>query len=272
MLKTAVSVEADLASRIAIRYACQLGRSIDMTISTIHALEPGEEGQAIATGWVRQTWENAVAQETVSRVTRLVKSEQTGCRLLENPVFLPPEHSRDERIADFLRSNECSLLVEGILHRFEPDQFMAKLGSRLYRALPCPILLAKNLTPLSKGVLWVSEGKIPEQMAETFLGMFPIQSIELEFLICDFNQSPPAAVGDLSAAGEVEHAASLLESAGGSIKKISKVEGPPSSMATLVRDHFLIVSSVPSENSPMAELLSKSPCSLLFLPYRRSMR
>jgi alkyl hydroperoxide reductase subunit AhpC len=57
MLKTAVAVEADLASRIAIRYACQLGRSIDMTISTIHALEPGEEGQAIATGWVRQTWE-----------------------------------------------------------------------------------------------------------------------------------------------------------------------------------------------------------------------
>jgi nucleotide-binding universal stress UspA family protein len=258
MLKTAVAVEADLASRIAIRYACQLGRSIDMTISTIHALEPGEEGQAIATGWVRQTWENAVAQETASRVASLVKSEQAGCRLLENPVFLPPEHSRDERIADFLRSNECDLLVEGILHRFEPDQFMAKFGSRLYRALPCPILLAKNLTPLSKGVLWVTEGKVPEGMVETFLRIFPAQSIELEFLICGFEQSLSAEA--------VENAVSLLESAGVSIKKVSSVEGPASSMATLVRDHFLIIAPVPSENSPMAELLSKSPCSLLFLP------
>jgi nucleotide-binding universal stress UspA family protein len=257
MLKTAVSVEADLASRIAIRYACQLGRSIDMTISTIHALEPGEEGQAIATGWVRQTWENAVSQETASRVSRLVKSEQAGCRLLENPVFLPPVHSRDERITDFIRSNECGLLVEGILHRFEPDQFLAKFGSKLYRALPCPILLVKNLTPLSKGVLWVTEGKIPERMVETFLRIFPIQSIDLEFLICGFDQSPPAAA--------VDKAASLLESAGGTIKKVSNVEGPPSSMATLVRDHFLIVSAMPSEKGPMAKLLSKSPCSLLFL-------
>ena len=265
MLKTAISVEADLASRIAIRYVCQLGRSVDMTVSTIHALEPGEQGHSIATGWVRRTWEDAVVQEIVGQVTRLVKSEQAGCRILANPLFLPPNHNRDDRIARHLRSSQCDLFVEGILHRFEPDQFMAKIGSKLYRKLPCPILMVKNVTPLSKGVLWVSEGKIPERMVRAFLGMFPIQSIELELLICRLDKKPSAAAKKLSSTSGAESAASLIKSEGGSIKKISAMAGSPSSMAALVRDHFLIVSSVPPENSPMAALLSKSPCSLLFL-------
>ena len=186
--------------------------------------------------------------------------------MLAPPLFLPPERQRDDRIAQHLKSDHCDLFVEGILHRFEPDQFLEKIGSKLYRALPCPILMVKNLPPLSKGVLWVSEGKMPEMMMERFLRIFPAQSIELELLICRFGKNPPAASQGLSTTSGLESALSLYKSQDGSIKKISTVEGSPSSMAALVRDQFLIVSSVPSESSPMAELLSKSPCSLLFLP------
>ncbi|MBU4278116.1 MAG: hypothetical protein KKC30_15355 [Proteobacteria bacterium] len=266
MLKTAIAVDADLASRIAIRCACQLGRSIDMSVGTIHALEPGEEGHAIATGWVRQTWEDAVVRESMDQVTRLVKSEQAGCRMLEPPLFLPPENDRGDRIARHLRSNHCNLFVEGFLHRYKPDLFMEKIGSRFYRTLPCPTLMAQNVPPMSKGVLWLSQGKVTEKMMETYLGIFPNQAIELELLICRFGKNPSAAAKDSSSASGVEPAVSFFESAGGTIKNISTVEGSPSSMAALVRDHFLIVSSVPPQNSLMAQLLSKSPCSLLFLP------
>lgn len=263
MLNTVIAIDADLASRIAIRYVCQLGRSLDMTISTIHALEPGEEGQAIATGWVRQTWEGAVVREAEEQVIRLVKSEQTRCRPLESPLFLPPGRPRADRIAEQLRSNHFDLFVEGLLHRFERDQFLEKIGSRLYRESPCPILLAQNVPPWAKGVLWVSDGMMTEQMVESFLRIFPIQSVELKLLNCRFSKNPSAAVQGSSSPKEVGPALNLLES---SIKNISTVEGSPSSMAALVRDHSLIVSSLPRENSPMAELLSKSPCTLLFLP------
>ncbi len=265
MRNTSIAVEADLASRIAIRYACQLGRSLEMNIGTIHALEPGEEGRSIATGWVRQTWENAVVQEKIEQVTQMVKSEQAGCRRLENPIFLPPGRHRDDRIAEHLRSNQSDLLVEGMLHRFEPDQFMQKVGSRLYRELPCPILLAKNVPPLSKGVLWVSEGKVPQPMAKAFWGLLPLPSIELQFLVCRFGRPPSEAAREIAPTSGIEDAVSLINSEGGSIKRISTVDGSPSSMAAMVRDHFLVVSSVPRANSPMAKLLSKSPCSLLFL-------
>ncbi len=263
MLKTVIAIDADLASRIAIRYACQLGRSLDMTISTVHALEPGEEGNAIATGWVRRTWEGAVVREAKEQVIHLVRSEQTRCRPLESPLFLPPGRPRADRIAEQLRASHYDLFVEGLIHRFERDTFLEKIGSRLYRGSPCPILLAQNVPPWAKGVLWVSDGMMTEQMVERFLRIFPIQSVELKLLNCKFSKSPSATVQGSSSPNQVGPALSLLES---SLKNISTVEGSPSSMAALVRDHSLIVSSLPRKNSPMAELLSKSPCTLLFLP------
>ena len=266
MLKAAISVEADLASRIAIRYVCELGRHIDMTFSTLHALEPGEQGRAIATGWVRQTWQHAVVQDTMSQVTRLVRSERGGCRLLGNPIFLPPGQDRDDRITDHLASGRYDLFVEGILHGFEPAQFMERIDSRLYRHSPCPILLAKNVPPWSKGVLWVSDGRMTEQMMAAFLRIFPIQSMELALLTCHFDGNRAAAAGGSAPAGGVGPAVALFESEGGSLKSNSTAEGSPSAMAALVRDHFLIVSAVPPASSPLAQLLAKSPCSLLLLP------
>lgn len=259
MLKTAIAVDADLASRIAVRYACQMGRFLDLDISTLHAADPGEQGQAIATGWVRRKWEDAVVRDTMDQVVQLVKAEQAGCRILAPPLFLPPEQPRDERLARHLRSNRYGLFVEGLLHRFKPDHFMAKIGSRLYRNLPCPAMVAQNVPPPSKGVLWVSPGKIAPKSMENFLGIFPSRTIELSLLNCRFGNKPVAP-------SDIEAAVSLFESSGGAVTNISTVEGSPSSMAALVRDHFLIVSEVPPAKGPMAELLSKSPCSLLLIP------
>jgi hypothetical protein len=272
MLKTVIAVEADLASRIAIRYVCLLGRSIDLAISTIHVLQTEDQGNGIGTGWVRRTWEDAVSQRIMNQVTQLVKSEQTGCRVLEKPLFLPLNHNRDEQIAEHMRYNRCDLFVEGVLHRFEPDYFMEKIGSGLYRELNFPILMVKNVIPLSKRALLVSEGEMPERAAETFLRMFPIPSVEMDLLVCRFDKESSLAAGGETSTSEIDPALSKFKSEDGSIKDISVVEGSPSSMAGLVRDHFLIVTSVPGKNSPMAELLSKSPCSMLFLPRHASMR
>ncbi|MCB2190622.1 MAG: hypothetical protein KQI62_03605 [Deltaproteobacteria bacterium] len=266
MLKTAIAVDANLASRIAIRYACRLGRSLDMSIGTIHAPEPGEEGSAIATGWVRRTWEDAVVRDSMDQVVRMVRSEQAGCRMLEPPQFLPSEGDREDRIAQHLRSSHFGLFMEGLLHRFKPERFMDKIGSRLYRALPCPALVVQNVPSMSKGVLWLAQGKIPKETVEKFLAVFPVQSVELSLLNCRFGHKSSAAKKDSSTNSELEPAASLIQNAGGIIKEISTVQGSPSSMAALARDAFLIVSPVPPAKGPMARLLSRSPCSLLFLP------
>ena len=56
-LKTLVAVDADLASSIAIRYACDLANRTGMQLQTIHVVEPEEQGHTPGTGWVRRTWE-----------------------------------------------------------------------------------------------------------------------------------------------------------------------------------------------------------------------
>ncbi len=55
MLKTLIALEADLASTIAIRYACQLAKQMAMDLQTIHVVEPDHRGHTVGTGWVRQT-------------------------------------------------------------------------------------------------------------------------------------------------------------------------------------------------------------------------
>lgn len=52
MIKTLVSTNADLATSIALRYACQLADLTGMVLQTMPVVEPEQEGHSPGTGWV----------------------------------------------------------------------------------------------------------------------------------------------------------------------------------------------------------------------------
>ena len=60
MIKTIVSLDTNLASSIALRYACRLANLIETELHTIHVKEPDSEGSSPGSGWVRKTWEDAM--------------------------------------------------------------------------------------------------------------------------------------------------------------------------------------------------------------------
>jgi len=88
MLRTLVYLDADLASSIALRYACQLTRVVDMKLHTFHVEEPDHDGHAPGTGWVRRTWESMVLKTGEFEIAQLIKAEKASCPKLDTPKML----------------------------------------------------------------------------------------------------------------------------------------------------------------------------------------
>ena len=71
LINTLISLNADLASSIALRYSCRLMELTQMRVQPIHVEEVDKEGYPPGSGWVRSTWERGLqqtAQEEISAV------------------------------------------------------------------------------------------------------------------------------------------------------------------------------------------------------------
>ena len=74
MIKALVSLNADLASSIALRYSCRLAESVDMKLHTIHVEEVDREGYPPGSGWVRSTWEKGLVQTAEEEISHLIST------------------------------------------------------------------------------------------------------------------------------------------------------------------------------------------------------
>ena len=83
MIKTLVSLNADLASSIAFQYSCRLKQFVDMNLRVIHVEEV--EGHPPGSGWVRSTWERGLihtAREEISQLMRPTLIDRSAIHML----------------------------------------------------------------------------------------------------------------------------------------------------------------------------------------------
>lgn len=265
MIKTIVSLETNLASGIALRYACRLANLIEMELHTIHVKEPDAEGPSPGSGWVRKTWEDAMLTSEQAEIHRMVKAERASY-----PRLGPPKKSvgdREKEILYELQSGLYDLFVEGALHTFNSAPFYNKMHSWFYRNTPCPILLVKNLVSLEKVLLVLSSDVNYAKLISTFLKFFKGVKVELDLIYCDFNAQAK------SVQPKGEDADTILRNAE---KILSENEMPPEQClvvqnssdkaAELMAGYGLVASSIyrqTSTKSPLLELLSRTPYPLL---------
>ncbi len=153
MLRTLVYINADLASSIALRYTCQLEKFINMKLHFVHVEEPDQDGHAPGTGWVRRTWENTVLKTGEFEIAQLIKAEKSSCPKLSAPKMLIG--NRETEILREIQNESYDLFVEGSLHSFTSKKLYDKIHSRLYRHIPCPVIIVKNLVDIEKIALIV---------------------------------------------------------------------------------------------------------------------
>lgn len=268
MTRVLVSLDADLASSIALRYACQLAGLAGMELQPIHVEEAGSKGSPPGSGWVRRTWEAALLEAGRDEIVRLIDAERDCC----HGALLPPKlcmGHREEEILRELTGGNYDLFVEGALYRFTAADFSAKLRSRLYRYSPCPIVLVRNLVEIEKVALLLSDGVAYRPLVEHYcrlLGEVPL-SLDL------FYYQPRHPLFGQDALHEprpvLEAAARDLAKESVKLGRQEVLADSPERAAETLRDYGLVLAGISRQHrkGAVAKLLglSPAPCLLVIL-------
>ncbi len=179
MIKALIPVNADLKSSIALRYAKALSQRIELMLHDIHIVEADRVGPEPGSGWVRNTWENALLEAADQEIRQFLEMENLGLKRLGNSEITIGD--RTEKLLETLEQGEYQLFMEGALPTFNYSDFSSLVHSRLYRAMPCPALVVKNLVPLDKVAILVENGDVPNLISD-FLNVFSSSGIEVDLI------------------------------------------------------------------------------------------
>ena len=184
-----------------------------------------------------------------------------------------------EREAEILRELEegsYQLLVEGILLSFDASSFENRLRSKLYKKMPCPLLLVKNLVGLSKIALLLEDYTDPRILFSTFFELAGSSTLHFDMFRV-IHQKPgrlsfkkKAPESSNSALGRTDEflakANNVLEETGRHPLTVKTVRDTPAGIAETLQDYGLVVTGIPrqmAKNSPMLEVLSRVPSAVL---------
>jgi len=182
MINILISVNSDLASSIAIRYAGQLAQFMEVALQPIHVKEPEQKGNLFGTGWVRHTWEHALADRAEEEISLLIRTEKPYCPALAAPRVVVGE--RESEILKELQTGSYDLLMGGMLASFDDGEFRKLVSSRLYQNMPCPIIVVKNLVGVSKVALLTHKDMDPSVLVEQFFSVFKESNLVLDVVHC----------------------------------------------------------------------------------------
>ena len=265
MLKTLVYLNADLASSIALRYICQLAQLINMKLHSIHVEEPEQDGHAPGTGWVRRTWENTMLKTGELEIAQLIKAEKSSCSKLGAPKMLIG--NRENEILSEIQRESYDLFVEGSLHSFSAKKLYDKINSKLYKLIPCPVIIVKNLVDIEKIALIVRDDIESKKLISMFLKIFKDEKLKLDLVFCEFQEPGKLSFntkgdinGTLSAAKEILAENQCLP------ENCLTIQGAPEEIGDTLRDYGLLACPLHhsiSKKSNWFQLLSYTPSPFL---------
>ena len=265
MIKALVSVDADLASSIALRYACQLAKIIEVDLKTMHVEDADRKGPPPGSGWVRRTWENALLKSGETEIGQLIQAERLSYPALRAPKMVVGV--REDEILHEIQKESYDLFIEGALHTFTKANFYNKLRSKLYRHMPSPVIMVKNLVHLEKMVIVFDEEAEFKRLVETFLKIFKKTNIELDLMHYQFREPAQAAPENNQGADKIlQNAREILMAAGWQTGKIRSFHGLPEELGELFRDYGLVITSfrrLLTKKSLLLEFLSRVPSPIL---------
>jgi nucleotide-binding universal stress UspA family protein len=265
MLRTLVYIDADLASSIALRYACQLTQLIDMKLHTIHVEEPDYDGRAPGTGWVRRTWESAMLKTGEFEIAQLIKAEKSSCPMIGSPKMLVG--NRENEILHEIQRESYDLFVEGSLHSFTAKKFFDKIHSRLYRHISCPVIVVKNLVNLEKIALIVRDNVEFKKLVSMFLKIFSGARLNLDLIYCEFQEPGKlSSTGMANANGALNAVEKNLMEHNCPPQDCRKIQGAPEEIGDMLRDYGMVVSPLNhsiSKKSTWFQLLNHIPSPIL---------
>lgn len=256
MVRTLVAVNPDLASVIAMNYACQLSGIIEMGIQPLYVKEPEPGEEAPGVGWVRHTWEESLLTREREAVDRLIEAERANCKTLARPQIRTGR--RDDEILSNLRRGGYDLFVEGCLASFEKSDFLQRIRSPLYRHLPCPVLIARNLIELRKVLVLVTDGVNVERLLSSVTALFRGTRIRFDLMYSRFVDGESSVEPIVPEGNFFREADAILEDWGWEPENRIAMQGSVEGVGYQIKDYSLLATNLPrrpEHNDALLELL-----------------
>jgi hypothetical protein len=276
MINTLLSINADLASSIAFRYACRLAGLIDMQLQTIHVEEVETEKYPPGSGWVRSTWEDGLLQSSREEIAQLINADKTSCPPLNTSILRIGD--REEELLREIKKQSYDLLLEGVLSSFDGQPFHNRIRSKLYRYVPCPIIVVKNLAQPNRVALAMADVKDVVPVVSTFLKLFDNTKTTVDLCYCDISGTDAAGVkqriADGSEADEeagrrvITDAMDLLATKGWTPEANWIIRDKPARIGEMLDDYGLVGARIPRsahQRSLMTDLLCQVPSATLLV-------
>jgi len=148
MIKTLVAIEVDLASSLAIRYACQLGHSLEVELHPVYVKEPPPEVPAAGTGWVRHTWEREILKMGREEIQEVLASETESCPELQEPLVIYGD--REHELLKIMEHQPFDLYVEGAPYPFTALNIQRRLHTKFYQRVRIPFIWLRLLRQINQ--------------------------------------------------------------------------------------------------------------------------
>jgi hypothetical protein len=143
MIKTLVAIEVDLASSLAIRYACQLGHFVEVELHPVYVKEPPMEMPASGTGWVRHTWEREILEMGKEEIQEMLAGEMESCPQLQEPRVIYGD--REYELLKIMEHEPFDLYVEGAPYPFTAVNIHRRLNAKFYQRVRTPLIWLRLL-------------------------------------------------------------------------------------------------------------------------------
>lgn len=158
MVKTLVAIEVDLTSSFAIRYACQLGKLIQMEIHPIYVKFPSPDWPMTGVGWARHTWEREVVNLGKEEIKEVLASESESCPILQEPRVIFGE--RETELLNIMEQEPFDLYIEGAPYPFSAATMYRRLHAKFYQRLACPLIWLRGVRKINcvAGVCYDPDG------------------------------------------------------------------------------------------------------------------
>ncbi len=148
MIKTLVAIEVDLASSLAIRYACQLGGLIEMELHPVYVKAPPPEVPATGSGWVRRTWEREIVAMGRQEIQEMLAGEMNSCPQLQEPLVIYGD--REYELLKIMEQEPFDLYVEGAPYPFIPVNIHRRFHAKFYQRVAAPLIWLRLLRKISQ--------------------------------------------------------------------------------------------------------------------------
>jgi hypothetical protein len=224
-----------------------------MQIQPIFVKEPEPETNVPGVGWVRRTWENSLLDTEREAVDRLIETERSHCTSLARPRILFGK--RDDAILSNLLGGTYDLFVEGSLTGFEQSEFKQRIDSMLYRNLPCPVIIARNLIQIQKLLVVFNDEINIEKLLHGLNHLFHDKPFRFDLLYCRI-AGTGMSVDSIADTKEIfSKVENVLDAHGWMPENRFALKGSPQGLIRRIEDYSLIVTCLPQTMAPDNDLV-----------------